>query len=280
MSLYQRFNYPSKGYCRLCGRYDRLTNEHIPPESCFNHQDYFITNNPEGNERIHTKGGIKFKTICRICNNEVISLLDQELAKLIKGSELFLGSSKRFGIFLNDYRISFNKIMILKCLIAKVIVSYFPPSRLSEKVEDSDFVYTDRLRKVFNLDENLLSSLRVYFWINQAPYLAIIPGLSIIGELGEVDSIIVSSYLKFYPISFWIIEKDIQNRLKIDLPFFDFHSDDELIEINLKDLPKKRGDFPLDTPPTNGAYMMSTMNTIFAFPNEHQKIYIRNKIVK
>jgi hypothetical protein len=65
-----------KDFCRICGKYDYLTDEHVPPKRAFNKNRYMVglmnDDDPLGEpiKKAFRQGGIKFKTLCKKCNND------------------------------------------------------------------------------------------------------------------------------------------------------------------------------------------------------------------
>jgi hypothetical protein len=66
-----------EGKCALCGNEDKLTFEHVPPQSAFNSKPIFIhnhhhlidTNSPLYGKRMKSNKGFGSYTLCKKCNN-------------------------------------------------------------------------------------------------------------------------------------------------------------------------------------------------------------------
>ncbi len=78
---------PDTGYCAICGKYEKLVRDHIPPKGCGNLKDHelrlLVSRDPKrGNT---SQGGTHFKTICTTCNSDRLGLrYDPELIALSK----------------------------------------------------------------------------------------------------------------------------------------------------------------------------------------------------
>ena len=81
----------SKNYdfCAICGKYGKLSFDHIPPQSCGNNQNVyyysfqqFVTDPKLKFKKNHSQNGVKSKNICSECNNLLGSKYDPELSKL------------------------------------------------------------------------------------------------------------------------------------------------------------------------------------------------------
>ncbi|MBD9630733.1 metal-binding protein [Pseudomonas sp. PDM19] len=78
-----------EGYCLICGEYERLTFDHVPPQGCVTitkteqfHLSEYMDLPSLKMKGVQSNNGSKFKTICRACNN-LIGRDDEELSLLI-----------------------------------------------------------------------------------------------------------------------------------------------------------------------------------------------------
>ena len=85
---------PAKGPCRLCGKVDDLTKEHIPPKSSGNKkrhtnltfEDWLrdkLEDNPEAKHTVE-QGGVFGYTLCRSCNSLTGTLYGDEYKKWVQ----------------------------------------------------------------------------------------------------------------------------------------------------------------------------------------------------
>lgn len=68
-----------EGYCLICGSYGELTMDHVPPKGAITiskiEQKHIFELLEGDNKKIKgvvSQNGSRFKTICAICNNDVI----------------------------------------------------------------------------------------------------------------------------------------------------------------------------------------------------------------
>ena len=73
-------NGAEKGYCRICGKYGDLTDDHVPPKSCGNKGRTVFS---IGQNKLIIQNGFHCRTICSNCNNELLGCnLDKEYKKV------------------------------------------------------------------------------------------------------------------------------------------------------------------------------------------------------
>lgn len=81
------------GVCSICLEEKILSDDHVPPKCCGNNKDsYYRRFTPEYLEEtsklapIHSQNGVKLRTICNKCNNDLGAIYDVELEKFYKSS--------------------------------------------------------------------------------------------------------------------------------------------------------------------------------------------------
>ncbi|MBP6893108.1 MAG: hypothetical protein KBC94_01700 [Pseudacidovorax sp.] len=88
------------GTCNICGAYEEMTEDHVPPKSCYRpsqmelrtiHARVSVEKFAGSPGPRKSQNGIKFKTLCRRCNNELLGLnYDPELVKFVNAISAFL----------------------------------------------------------------------------------------------------------------------------------------------------------------------------------------------
>jgi len=79
-----------EGYCWLCGKFGKLTKEHIPPEKAFNGCPLLLLKINEQNrevEWIHRASyqrGLCFRSLCERCNNKYGSIYGEAYVNLVR----------------------------------------------------------------------------------------------------------------------------------------------------------------------------------------------------
>ncbi|WP_253073555.1 hypothetical protein [Sodalis ligni] len=116
-----------KGYCNICGKYDVLTKDHVPPKCAITLgpvlqktvSEFFNTREPV--KPLNAKNGSYFRTICSHCNNEVLGGLDKAIEQVTKSFKDQL-SQYMTGLKIHPIiRIPFDSISFTKAMIGHVL---------------------------------------------------------------------------------------------------------------------------------------------------------------
>jgi len=150
------------GICRICGRKERMSFEHIPPKSAFNKNRVYLYQgtNILGRDQLpwdmtgvrysQYQSGSGFKTVCKNCNNFLGS-------KYVKDYKFFTEEGiKRIYDRVNDYIETSNFIKIRPLNIIKQIIAMFlainPPGMGKKNNELRTFVLNPE-KKEFNTEK-------------------------------------------------------------------------------------------------------------------------------
>lgn len=126
-----RNNKKVKGICHICNKPEKLTYEHLPPESCFNSErvkeiefkKFIIIDgkNFNGMEYLGKQKGAGEYSLCEECNNKMGKLYVDEFKKwntLIKGNiNVFPEKEKEKGET-REFEIEFYPLRVFKAIIA------------------------------------------------------------------------------------------------------------------------------------------------------------------
>ncbi len=113
------------GVCSICLEEKILSDDHVPPKCCGNNKDsYYRRFTPEYLEEtsklapIHSQNGVKLRTICNKCNNDLGAIYDVELEKFYKSSLAQLSKEKAFY--------PFDLLKVVKAVIGHFLASAKP----------------------------------------------------------------------------------------------------------------------------------------------------------
>ncbi|MDY0138678.1 MAG: hypothetical protein RBR50_03170 [Candidatus Izemoplasmatales bacterium] len=188
--------------CNICLEITELTWEHVPPKCCENTGQVIINDIfPQPKFRkLDSQNGIKYRTICKRCNNDMGSGSDLELKKLFDSVKNYLEHETD----LNSTRIvSINLKLVLKSVFGKLLAM--------DQVAEMDLISRD-MRNFIMKDEKS-TRIRVYFRLY--PYNLSVQARTIVCG-GVIDSIGINDYnnpylingtlsiLNFFPLSFTI----------------------------------------------------------------------------
>lgn len=244
-----------KGYCRICGNLDSLTDDHIPPKNCGNSMPVFVEN--FGGEKIISQNGAKFKTICGSCNNTILgSGPDKELARIQKEfrknySKLIINPNSSINLKINPKLLSKS---ILGHLLA-LFVGDNPKQNLKIKPKHSEFSL--ELRE-FVLNGKTPENIEIYYWFYPYDEIKINIFFGYIPDIRYSNKKVMGSLFKFEPFAFLIVNKNGTNA-KLPHGKLNLNSDEQFIKINLGQIIRK--DYP-ERPGSKGVVILNSSSDI------------------
>lgn len=188
------------GECNICGNIGKLTEDHSPPKSCVRPRAVQVRHITGllANQGIQEKGrisqnGLKFRTLCHYCNNELLGLLyDPELAAFTNQVSHVLSSS----VYLPPVISVIGKPQ----LIMRAVFGHLAAQGVERYQKGPE---TESLRDAFlNPSIPMPDNIRFYYWpfphhgcvlFRDAAYLDI-----------PTEEVAVIWLMKFFPISFMI----------------------------------------------------------------------------
>ena len=127
------------GICSICLKEKFLSDDHVPPKCCGNNKDsYYRRFTPEyldgssNGKLIHSQNGVKLRTICNKCNNDLGTIFDVDLERFYKSSLAQINKQSKFY--------SFDLLKVIKAVIGHFLASAKP----YDKPQDND------MRKFYN----------------------------------------------------------------------------------------------------------------------------------
>jgi len=210
-NISERFKHTQikEGYCVICGKFGKLSQDHVPPKGSITitkieqrHITESIGVKSKRVKGIKSVNGSKFKTICHKCNNEHLGANDSEIAKTNKliTSEL---NYLKYQPFKTDSiltipvnALAYSRAMIGHILAATSVTECYDPIHSS--------LYFDPLREfVLGNDNALNESHDIYYWFY--PF-SMHLSAKCVGFYNE-GHIAIISILSFFPLAFMVTKK-------------------------------------------------------------------------
>jgi hypothetical protein len=236
---------PKEGYCAICQQYCTLTYDHIPPKGC-------VTINPieirtlaqefygKETKPIISQNGVKFRTLCEICNNKWLGLnYDLELKGFSDEVSLFLKAKVDAKLHFppqQSFEIKTQKIV--RAVVGHSLAAFMPED-ISQP--DLNTPFYDALRSYF-LDDTLPipDKLKIFYWLFPIKTQIHIRGFGVSSFAWK--GTIVGDLFKFFPLAYWLtwdIPKSTsilqaQFGLKKDMSI----NDEETISIDFQKIPR------------------------------------------
>lgn len=203
--------------CNICGKVKPLTWEHVPPQCCDNNGEFKINklfNIDNINEKLDSQNGIKYRTLCDNCNNNILGAnADIAFEDFYKKVKLFCQDLKKLT---DEAIININLVQVLKCLFGKLLAmdEFFATDNISKAMRE--FILEDKID---------FDNLHVYFWIY--PYNTSIQArLHVSRQVGGIkyNTEGLISLLYFYPLAF-VVSSQKEKLIMVDLmSYVDFEN--------------------------------------------------------
>ena len=236
------------GPCNICGNVGPLTEDHIPPKGVsrvtqvlmLNIVDFLQIQRPKKSGRI-SQNGVKYRTICSQCNNELLGLnYDPTLITLTKNVRTHLES---FLLLPTSMSLMIKPTRLVRSIVGHLLAHGVNEHRNGKMVAN----LTD-----YFLDESapFPEGLNIYYWVYPYNDQVIVKGATL--SLYYMNSFAVFMLLKFFPLSFlFVLDKPSEWKI----PFYRLDSlltqsidDEAVMHINFKNLPPQRWpEAPTDT---------------------------------
>jgi len=229
-----KFKREKVSQCNICKKIKSLSWDHVPPkggiylssieqETVFQHMTM-----PKDNRKYSiSQNGVKYRTICKECN-EIIG--------------------RKYDPVLNDFAYNVGKFLKTKLTLPSIIYYKTKPNLLIRAIlahllaakVDIDKVTTDEQIRNFIFDENstIPDDINIFYWVH--PYINIviirdIAMLAVRGKFGGKAG--VFSILKYFPIAYLVCNLKEYEGLK-ELTFYRNSKPQDMINIsiNLKDI--------------------------------------------
>ncbi len=252
------------GHCAICDQRRRLTEDHVPPRSCFNTGPVTIRSVVDelSNDSIRprfSQRGLTFESICDECNEH---RLGREYDPALRD---FTYAARPYAKSV----LTLPRMAILPCVpqrVARAVIGHLlaavPDAQIGRPVLASPAY--DAMREYFlNPGLALPNRLAIGCWPFPTEEVVVVRGL-ILG--GGTMHLAMGSILKFYPLAFWVFYGELAGHPSIVnlLPTRTFSMDHEsLIALDFGARPHPR--FP-EGPGDHGSPMFSGERALIARP--------------
>ncbi|RJP64540.1 MAG: hypothetical protein C4539_14285 [Ignavibacteriales bacterium] len=211
--------YPSDNICNICLSEKELTFDHVPPKCTGNEGLYHYVNlyNYMVNSSIEYKGisqdGIKYQTICKKCNNEILKQYDDEINILFNTFKTVKLSNKLI-----------LKLTIKPNKIIRGILGHFLSAKTSHIRTSMEDIFADAITYPSKPIDKSLGFYVVPYFYDQ---------IRVIRDLLIDYNRVIVNCIKIYPLAFivtqpkyfpnlpdWSCFFDVEPDLKYDVELF------------------------------------------------------------
>jgi hypothetical protein len=198
------------GFCVICGAHGKLTNDHVPPKGCIELEDVILqslmpTEMQTGRASI-IQGGVRFKTLCEQCNNNLLGIQYDPALKNFVNAVLDQIKQRQGRIALSPIvRINCKPNRIARSLIGHIFAAHSVKETI-EKIESLGA--GESLRKyLLNPAAEFPFDWRLYCWPYFSRKQVIIrhAGFGDFSAPEPAKSLLYGHIIKFFPLGFWFV---------------------------------------------------------------------------
>ncbi len=191
---YEKHKKNKIGKCNICKKHGELSWDHVPPRALqlTPVQITSIYNKVVGNGKPEiSQNGLKYRTICSSCNNNVGTWYDSHLIEISKTITAFIETSL---VLPEELTIKIMPIKLIKSIIAHM---------LTARLDFRENEFEDALRKsVIDFNEKIPEWVNLFYWIYPCQTVKIVRSILLIDNFNDLNSLANSSIIKFYPLGF------------------------------------------------------------------------------
>ncbi|GHT91369.1 hypothetical protein FACS1894140_1850 [Spirochaetia bacterium] len=253
----------NEGYCRICGKWDKLTIDHVPPKSCGNLNKIEID---YGKGKLISQNGLNCKTICSQCNNTLLGRnYDQEIIKLYND---VLSLSNSTVPETMDFSVDVNSLV--RCLLGHFIaINVYDENKsvqniLSDKINDGKYIF-GTYRKFVNGETSSLDDIICYYWYYPYNEIKMIPYFAKANVLDlDKPRAVFGTLIKFFPVALYLINDKSSSASLNGVNKIDFNTNK--ITFDFKNI--MHNDFP--EMPSPGEVILINSGSSFNVTNERK----------
>ncbi|MGD1046919.1 MAG: hypothetical protein ABR936_16565 [Bacteroidota bacterium] len=191
------------GPCNICGKKSILGWDHVPPQGAIELSSVEIKSilqnvaPDKSNEKfIISQNGLKYRTLCKECNNMLGREFDPILNEFSKGVGAFLKTS-----------ISLPPIVHFKTkpnAIIRAILGHL----LAAKAHFDHAVIDECIRSfIFDMSASLPRSINVFFWVYPYRNIVVLRNILMPAVRGRFKEFANFDILKYFPIAYLVADK-------------------------------------------------------------------------
>jgi len=186
--------------CNICRQKTNLTDDHLPPRCCGNNTP-IMARRVSADELIaqqvdaKSRNGLKFRTLCRACNGDLLGAWDEALGDFSKRSATLLSSPVALP---GSVSLSIRAGAVLRSVLGHVVAA---------KVEDDQVPIDQKIRDYLLGKSPLDGAIKVYCWLYPFEPTVVARDFTFVeveGVGGKSPGIV--SVVKFFPLAFCVLD--------------------------------------------------------------------------
>lgn len=256
------------GSCNICGRRSLLTWDHVPPKGGIELSAVEIrsvlqnvASQAQANSYVLSQNGLKFRTICKCCNEKFGSRYDPVLNEFAKGVGSYLKTTLSLPSIVH-FRT--RPVAIMRAVLGHL---------LSTKAH-FDYAVTDQSIRSFVFDETIPIPpvVNIFYWIYPYENIAVLRNIGMPAVRGRFDRLATFDILKYFPIAYLVTDASRYEGLD-ELTVFRNLSVNDYAEIPINLRGAREPDWPERIDPGNFIFGgQSLTSSVYAIPRKNNEL--------
>ena len=256
------------GKCRICLKFSKLTEDHVPPQGGIkvetveieNALDLLTGRNPKRTFYI-SQNGVKFKTLCGHCNStELGSKYDPILNGFARDVNIYLNSKL---VLPNVVTVATKPNSLIRAVLGHLLAA-------KNEIDNSDF---DKKVREFIFDESksIPDDVNIFYWVFPYNVTVIVRDFVMPAKRGKFNQLGFFNLLKYSPVAYLIADKKEYEGLQ-SLNEYRNSKSSEVRSIPIRLDFKKPWTWPESPDPDNFMIMGKGFeDTVYAKPREKKR---------
>lgn len=186
--------------CNICGQKKNLTDDHVPPRCCGNDK-VVVARRIYADEltarqvAARSRNGLKFRTVCRACNGDLLGSWDSALGELSNQVKTIVSSTVELPV---QVSLRVRAGAIVRSVLGHVVAS---------KIQADHVPIDQKIRDYLTGKSSLDGTVKVYCWLYPFGPTVVSRDFTFVeveGAGGKSPGIV--SVVKFFPLAFCILD--------------------------------------------------------------------------
>lgn len=197
---YSKVKRGKHGKCNLCRNDADLTWDHVPPKGGIELSPVemrlvlqTLSGDPRKDKFRISQNGVKYRTICKACNDWLGQEFDPTLNKFADDVSVLVRSPLHLPPVLEVETIPHR---LIRAILGHLVAA---------KAEIDDVLFDRQVREfIFDSAENVSDKINIYYWFYPYPVQVILRDVGMPSKRGDFSDYMFCHLLKYFPIAFLV----------------------------------------------------------------------------
>ena len=201
---YSKVKREKQGPCNLCRKEAGLTWDHVPPQGGIELSSMemrtileTLSGDPDKDKYRITQNGVKYRTLCKACNEWLGQEFDPVLNKFANDVALLVRSPLHLPPILE---VETKPHRLIRAILGHLVAA---------KSELDDVVFDQQVRNyIFDQSAPLPGEISIFYWIYPYPIQVVIRDVGMPSTRGNYSDFMFCQILKYFPVAYMVSTAD------------------------------------------------------------------------